>query len=198
MSETDNLRTYRDVAHALTDAVVDCPLSYHDGRPVRHRATTDADVAAWLQRLARIAETVEAIDKAETRNSISEVRSARYWKADDNPHAIASDPERLAAHRVLAILRSPEGRAAIADVIMNPPLRMADGSWRDVPPGNGPSAREAKRGDVIRHLKRGQVVAVYDNEHNGNLWVNSEGATYTVNPDEWEVVISAEPQRDTL
>lgn len=74
------LRTYREVAHALTDAVVDCPLGYHDGRPVAHRATTNADVVAWLQRLARISEAVESIDTRDELTPKSVYMELAAWR----------------------------------------------------------------------------------------------------------------------
>lgn len=41
------IRAYRKL-------VRDCPLGYHDGKVIRHRATTEADVVDWLQRLYQV------------------------------------------------------------------------------------------------------------------------------------------------
>jgi hypothetical protein len=35
----------------LALAIGDCPFGWHDGKVIAHRATTDADVIAWLQRM---------------------------------------------------------------------------------------------------------------------------------------------------
>lgn len=45
------IRTFRKL-------VRDCPLGYHDGKVIRHRATTEADVVEWLRRMY----AVQAVD----------------------------------------------------------------------------------------------------------------------------------------
>lgn len=43
----------------------DCPLGYIDNRPLRHRATTDADVARWLKRMVELTSNIRLSAKNE-------------------------------------------------------------------------------------------------------------------------------------
>lgn len=284
------LRTYRDVAHALTRAVVECPLGYHDGQPVAGRATTNADVVAWLQRLAWISDAVEAIDVAapSTAAQVEEVVASLKRAASEPvpPGAIRLTPlarvpqsavdelagalrdvpaggasgdapawlvrlhraacevagigVRAAAaattsggeaissfcsscnaalmfsarqqgdglcgpcHRkangtqnladrcraagiepslVLEILVSPEGRAAIAECVRRPPVRMSDGTWREPRPGS-----EAKVGDQVRYLDGTECGSVFDVGPGDDLWIRCQLRRFVVKQSEVEVV----------
>lgn len=44
-----------------------CPIGWHDGQLKMHRATTDADVIAWIQELERLADVRQDSAATKTR-----------------------------------------------------------------------------------------------------------------------------------
>lgn len=89
---------------------------------------------------------------------------------------------------VLEILRSPEGRAAIAECMRRPPVRMPDGTWREPTPGS-----EAKVGDLVRRLRGHGGGVVQRITEDGELWLCVEGGGYeTARASDVEVTVPAE------
>lgn len=96
---------------------------------------------------------------------------------------------------VVAALRSPEGRAAIAECMRRPPVRMADGTWREPTPG-----RDAKPGDVVRRIGNGDYAEVC-HINSDTLWLSRGGSSYeTADASDVEVVIpiANSPTKATL
>lgn len=80
---------------------------------------------------------------------------------------VARDVDR--AVTVLDVLRSPEGRAAIAECMSRPPQRMPDGTWREPTPGT-----TARPGDIIRH-RDGRPGGEVHRVDGDTLWLRQEG-----------------------
>jgi hypothetical protein len=84
---------------------------------------------------------------------------------------------------VVAVLRSPEGRAAIAECMHRPPVRQPDGTWREPRLG-----AEAKPGDMVRYLDGSYCGEVYEVEPDGVLRIRDQLMRFTADPSEVEVV----------
>lgn len=80
---------------------------------------------------------------------------------------VARDIDRAAT--VLDVLRSPEGRAAIAECMSRPPQRMPDGTWREPTPGT-----TARPGDIVRH-RDGRPGGKVHRVDGDTLWLRQEG-----------------------
>ncbi len=150
-----------------------CPMGGYDLKP---------DDRAWLRRMAELA--VEVV-----RSTDGDVATGLRLPPDREPGQAGVWASRHASvtATVLAILRSPEGRAAIAGCMRRPPVRMVDGTWREPTPGS-----EAKPGDVVRFLasNRGGDVWRVDGE---TLWIRGEGGVMeTARADAVEVTWTAE------
>ena len=113
------------------------PVGYHN-EPVRPRAFKKGDRVRYKHGGAEMV----VYDPSDPRAkgaiwcqsdggacSIWEICELEFIR-DDPPHDDFAD-------RVLAVLRTPAGRAAIAEVMQAPPQRMPDGSYREAPSPDG-------------------------------------------------------------
>jgi len=84
-SETDPATTrrgeHRQLLGELAAHIDKSPIGWHDGRPLIHRATSDADLVAWVQRLAHLRDRV-AIEVEGLGRTVTDLGALRARRRD--------------------------------------------------------------------------------------------------------------------